>query len=277
MSASDTYSNIKTVGSVVSSLSTAADEVVRAYVALKGTEISHQVKTGSHRLNVDQESKVVEAPASVLSVFRSSFQKTVATQKEEKTALVYTQAVFNACKDSGIQIQSPQNLIVQLDALSQSKGPMIEKKAAEVIKHLESQHHQVFCDQITAVVSHAARNTGFPEIRTIVKNGNRAIVARDTENRAIVTEMSFHPKTGALDLKTEILGVCDQSCKPILDKMAEELVRNGLTFSERKHKKTGGIPISVLTTGQHSLSAGSAGSSKTDQVRRLNQNEIKGR
>lgn len=106
---------------------------------------------------------------------------------------------------------------------------------------LEAGHHHLFTQQLVQACSNAALKVGFPTIETTYLSGGRVRVVSENEaGQALVTEIQAKPDREP-SLATEVVGLHDGSCQPVLDAYDAALEAEGIRAGAPHRTFTGGV------------------------------------
>ena len=124
-----------------------------------------------------------------------------------------------------------------MDAPS-AKTAMQEIKSA--FQEIKAQHTISFVSHLSQAVKESAAAVGFSEIR--VQNPHDTlvrIIATNPTGQNLIAEIQTGTPT---DIRTELIGFTDGSCKHVMRTFDEEMSKRGVSTKQKKQKPTLGIP-----------------------------------
>lgn len=190
-----------------------------------------------------------------------------------------------ALKNSGCVVEKSDFLKQKMDALQAANIEADARRAQNSLyKELEKNQDMLFMKGLTIACERAAVKTGFNSIETRKTPDGKAvrIIASDANGRTLVTEV-IEQNDKNKQIVSELIGVCDGSCKHIMNFFDKSLQEQGVRSLPPERKFTGGVcatnaAIEFLSRTVNQCQNTNTGVVKKDKIFRrvqsLNQNKI---
>jgi len=123
----------------------------------------------------------------------------------------------------------------------QNAGTRAEIRKAEhaLLDVLTVEHQQIFANAIALACQRAAVRLGFDRVDVVRLPDEVRVIAVDPSGRTLVSEIQSHEReTG---ITTEVVGVLDGSCQPLLDRFDQSLEEEGVRSGPPQRRSTGGV------------------------------------
>ena len=137
---------------------------------------------------------------------------------------------------------APKMLANALGALAQAESlTAFDQRKKRLASILETEHQVVLREALATACANASLRLGFSNIETTSDpDGLVRVVASDRAGRSLVTEIRT-PRDTEPSIDTEVVGVTDGSCHPILDRFDRALEHEGVRSAAPRHRSTGGV------------------------------------
>lgn len=210
---------------------TAIRELITGSVDMKHTTLN--------KLNAKME---LHSPNSL----RSDFLKTctanlnifsidsISPLAQQKAAVMKTVTEMNYIIEEKTVVQEKLQQVINADAKT------IKSSVENLMNEIQSQHCQVFSNQLQQIVMQASAEAGFKNVTVKIKNAVPVITALNESGQGIVSEIRTNHKTKVLDLVSETTDFYQGECNEVMNNFGEALKKYGVKFSNANRKWTGG-------------------------------------
>ena len=105
---------------------------------------------------------------------------------------------------------------------------------------LEGMHTQVFSSNLAQACAKASVLVGFKQVEVKRVDGNLNIIATNEIGQHINTEISIDDANNIVKARTEIIGMRNGTCDPIIKQFNQQLKRMGIKLGSEKTTSTDG-------------------------------------
>ena len=125
--------------------------------------------------------------------------------------------------------------IVEAKTVSETKAQI-----HDAFHEIKSQHKQVMVSSVTEAVKESSIAVGFNEVKVMSQEQDMVrVIATNKVGQNLIAEIDSKKQ---IDIRTELIGYTDGSCKRVINAFEEELSKRGVSSHGREQKATNGIP-----------------------------------
>jgi len=207
-------------------------------------------KTVMHDLREVNLSSDTIKKISANKTLKDTFRKKYSTHKQYAKAKGLSEseaskvALLMSAEQTPFLIKKQDSILEHINAIDWNGSPdKIKKALSTMMKAIDTEHTDIFFNQVAHAVKDASIETGFDRIRIYEKDGNKRIVAENGKSQLLVNEIKKTDR-GEVDIITETINIHDISCCDVMDKFDNALSKKGIDSEKPDRKNTGGISVS---------------------------------
>lgn len=202
------------------------------------------VNSTSATSNVAQANTVVKSPVAlrnqVQSEFRTAVKELTKVHGEAKAQQV---AAIQVIQNLDYRVENAAPIVARVkEIVAASSATSVQRAFVKTLEILEKEHTRVYTTSVANVIQKVAANIGFANARVTYETGKIAVTAMNGNGQALLTEIKTDPKTTAVNLVVQTIGIEDNSCDGILNTYDQELEAAGLKFRKGDVRYTNGVP-----------------------------------
>lgn len=189
--------------------------------------------------------KAVALAPSEMGVIQTDFDKHLSVARREVTSEVEQLKIAAVAT----LVKSQDNLLISNPTIVTEKVQRImdastAKTAIQEIKstfhEIKEQHTKAFVSHVTNAVKESSAAVGFTEIRVQEPDEKLLrVIATNPIGQNLIAEILT---TNQTDIRTELIGFTDGSCKHVIRAFDDEMNARGITTKQKEQKPTLGIP-----------------------------------
>ena len=116
----------------------------------------------------------------------------------------------------------------------------VKQEIKATFSEIKTQHSNTFTSKVSEAVKESAIAIGFKKISIQEPHiGLIRVVATNQNGQNLIAEIQSEKQ---VDIRTELVGYNDGSCKTVIRRFDEELVTRGITTEKKEQKPTYGVP-----------------------------------
>ena len=194
--------------------------------------------------SVAKSTTVIKSPVAlrnqVHSEFRAAVKELTKVHGEAKAQQV---AALQVIHNLNYRVENTAPIVASIkEIVTASSAKSVQKAFVKTLETLEKEHTRVYVSSVANAIQKVAANVGFANMRVTYETGKIAVTAMNGNGQALLTEIHTDPKTTAVNLVVETIGIKNNSCNDILNAYDQELEAAGLKFRKGDVRYTNGVP-----------------------------------
>lgn len=122
-------------------------------------------------------------------------------------------------------------------------APTVKETTTEIkaaFKTIKAEHEHSFVMNLETAIKESAKAVGFNEVKVAKHNNDLIrIIGTNSSGQNLIAEIDIHDQ---VDIRTELIGYTDGSCKGVMRAFDNEMIKRGITAQQKEQKTTNGIP-----------------------------------
>lgn len=195
-------------------------------------------------LNFVSSSTSICSPNELRAVFGNSFAPSVKSMQAKGFSLLDAKKVSMLTTLSKMDFKVTDQKIItnSIKAVMNAKDDKIlNTEIKTMMNRLETDHTKVFTANLAKACAAASVKVGFNQVVIKPVNGKLEVIAKNSEETHLLSEIVVNRKTNQVDCNTETIGISDGTCSHIIRQFNEELKKMGIRIGNEKTTFTGGV------------------------------------